>query len=729
MVADTPWVVQESGLATPRALLDFDVVVIRPYLLVRDYPAGLSNIEARQYKEARREVCGKLEDTGRLLEQGGLLVVILDVLQEMKFNTAAHRYSVGGRIYTVTNYDFLSEHFFHCVRSGTGSSVEILDNAEPFSAVIKTGSVQWTAFIGEQPPDPFGSAIFFARNGAKSFIGGQIALGAGSVVFLPNFRQLNEEQSFEACLQYRSRREGTPLPPCPEEVSLPAARKSDSKIDHQPPDPGRRLRAFLCHSSGDKPAVRDLYRRLKVDGFAPWLDEEELLPGQDWQQEIPAAVRACDVVIICLSQKSVSKEGFLQREIREALYVEEEKPEGTIFVIPVKLEEVEVPKRLSKWQWANLSQEGGYQRLVRALEVRASAIGTTVASHEARGWEEAERKAREAEEARLKAEAERQATKEAQARETLEAKGPASAEPAEAEAEVSNAAPQPPVSEQPGPKTVPLLTRSPQLELIQKVKGNRVLAVTLVGVAVVVIIAAVAWVYRTKMQNPRAGTVRENPKDGLKYVWIPPGTFRMGCSPGDSECNADEKPLHSVRLSRGFWIGQTEVTVGAYKRFATEFSGDGANDRMPMGNVSWNDAYDYCRWAGGRLPTEAEWEYAARGGTGEARYGNIDEIAWYWGNSEKQGHEVAKKAANGFGLYDTLGNVWEWVNDWYDGNYYQRSPSQDPSGPASGSVRVMRGGSSSEVPSNLRASTRSSAAPDNVSDRIGFRCAREAVSP
>jgi hypothetical protein len=144
----------------------------------------------------------------------------------------------------------------------------------------------------------------------------------------------------------------------------------------------RPLRVFLCHSSGDKPAVRALYRRLKADGFAPWLDEEELLPGQDWEQEIPAAVRACDAVIICLSQKSVSKEGYLQREIGEALYVAEEKPEGTIFIIPVKLEEVEVPKRLSQWQWANLFDESGYQRLVQALTIRADAIGATVAVHE-----------------------------------------------------------------------------------------------------------------------------------------------------------------------------------------------------------------------------------------------------------------------------------------------------------------------------------------------------------
>jgi hypothetical protein len=187
-------------------------------------------------------------------------------------------------------------------------------------------------------------------------------------------------------------------------------------------DPARPSAASVpCHSSGDKPAVRDLYRRLSADGFAPWLDEEELLPGQDWQQEIPAAVRACHVVIVCLSQKSVSKEGYLQREIRDAWYVAEEKPQGTIFIIPVKLEEVEVPKRLSQWQWAKLFEEGGYERLVRALKVRADKIGVTLAPQEAREWQEVERKAREAEEARLKADAERKAREEAQARERAHA--------------------------------------------------------------------------------------------------------------------------------------------------------------------------------------------------------------------------------------------------------------------------------------------------------------------
>ena len=140
----------------------------------------------------------------------------------------------------------------------------------------------------------------------------------------------------------------------------------------------RQLRVFLCHASADKPAVRAIYHRLKADGFAPWLDEENLLPGQDWQEEIPTAVRACDVVLVFLSHVSISKEGYLQREIRDVIFVEEEKPEGTIFIIPVRLQEVVVPRRLSRWQYADLFQEDGYGLLTGALKARASALGLAV---------------------------------------------------------------------------------------------------------------------------------------------------------------------------------------------------------------------------------------------------------------------------------------------------------------------------------------------------------------
>jgi hypothetical protein len=149
---------------------------------------------------------------------------------------------------------------------------------------------------------------------------------------------------------------------------------NDSELDvsNQATRGTHRLRIFMCHAHGDKPAVRALYTRLINDGFTPWLDEEDLIAGQDWREEIPKAVRSCDVVIVCLSRTSVTKEGYVQKEIRVALDAEEEKPEGTIFIIPVRLEEIAVPNRLKRWHWINLFENNGYQKLVRALVSRAS---------------------------------------------------------------------------------------------------------------------------------------------------------------------------------------------------------------------------------------------------------------------------------------------------------------------------------------------------------------------
>jgi TIR domain len=129
-------------------------------------------------------------------------------------------------------------------------------------------------------------------------------------------------------------------------------------------------RIFLCHSSGDKNQVRNLYQRLRNDGFFPWLDQEDLLPGQDWGQEIPKAVRLSAVVLVCLSEKAVTKAGYVQKEIKYALDVADEQPEGGIFLIPVRLENCDVPERLRRWQWVDLFEERGYDKLVRALRTR-----------------------------------------------------------------------------------------------------------------------------------------------------------------------------------------------------------------------------------------------------------------------------------------------------------------------------------------------------------------------
>ena len=167
----TPWVVQEQSFATDRALFDFDVVIIRPYLLVPSNPAGTSSVESREYSVAEHEVSAKIPDIHRLLQNGGLLIVILDELQVSQYSSRGY---VDRTIYTITNYDFLDQHFYTCIRNGTENRVEILDNAEPFSAVIKSARVEWTAYVAERPEHPFTDTRFFARNGAESFVAGQI---------------------------------------------------------------------------------------------------------------------------------------------------------------------------------------------------------------------------------------------------------------------------------------------------------------------------------------------------------------------------------------------------------------------------------------------------------------------------------------------------------------------------------------------------------------------------
>jgi TonB family protein len=206
-----------------------------------------------------------------------------------------------------------------------------------------------------------------------------------------------------------------------------------------------------------------------------------------------------------------------------------------------------------------------------------------------------------------------------------------------------------------------------------------------------------------------AGPVRDivNDKDGLTYIWIPPGTFTMGCSPGDTECGAGENPPHLERVEHGFRLGQTEVTQAAYQRVTGSNPSAHKGDQLPVESLTWNDAADYCAAIGGRLPTELEWEYAARAGTTTARYGALDDVAWHSGNSGGTSHPVGQKLPNEFGLYDMLGNVWEFVQDSQPGSQ----------------TKTLRGGSWAVDPRNARASALGFGAPSARFGGRGFRCA------
>jgi TIR domain len=138
--------------------------------------------------------------------------------------------------------------------------------------------------------------------------------------------------------------------------------------------PSAELKVFLCHSSGDKEAVRDLYKRLRADGFKPWLDEEDLVGGQNWDPEIKKAVQNSHVFMVCLSKTSVGRTGYVQKEIKVALDAADLRPEGTIFIVPVRLEECDVPERLAHIHYLDLFKADGYEKLVKALNASRSAL-------------------------------------------------------------------------------------------------------------------------------------------------------------------------------------------------------------------------------------------------------------------------------------------------------------------------------------------------------------------
>ena len=242
-------------------------------------------------------------------------------------------------------------------------------------------------------------------------------------------------------------------------------------------------------------------------------------------------------------------------------------------------------------------------------------------------------------------------------------------------------------------------------------------------------------------------------KDGVSMVLIPEGEFFMG-DPDEDDAHYDENPLHKVYLD-AFWIDRYEVTNRCYKRFVDETghriphvdtewaeSYNWKNDSYPPGRadspvvlVSWGDATAYAEWAGKRLPTEAEWEKAARGGLVKKQYPWGDQIDEKYANyftsiiSKNEMKPIGSLLPNPYGIYDIVGNVWEWCADWYGKTYYRVSPYKNPQGPEEGVYRVFRGGSWVKKKEFLRCSERARNVPTHRSYIIGFRCAKSATPP
>ena len=234
---------------------------------------------------------------------------------------------------------------------------------------------------------------------------------------------------------------------------------------------------------------------------------------------------------------------------------------------------------------------------------------------------------------------------------------------------------------------------------------------------------------------PKPGDVLTN-SIGMKLAYIPPGEFMMGSPAGEKGRYADEGPQHRVRITKGFYMGATEVTQAQWQRVMGNNPSKFKGESLPVETVSWADATEFCRKLSAkegktyRLPTEAEWEYACRAGsTGPyAGNGRLDDMGWYSENSGNKTHAVATKQANAWGLYDMHGNVWEWCEDWDGEDYYKERPNPDidPKGPGQGDNgrRVLRGGSWYGSATFCRVGYRNNGTPSGVRNTAGFRVSR-----
>jgi formylglycine-generating enzyme required for sulfatase activity len=539
------------------------------------------------------------------------------------------------------------------------------------------------------------------------------------------------------------------------------------------PEPKRPLKVFLCHAHADRDAVRTLYTRLTKDGVDAWLDEENLLPGQAWRDVIEESVRTSDIVIVCLSNQSVTKEGFVQKEIKIALDVADEKPEDTIFVIPARLDECVIPRRLKDLQWVDLYEEGGYLKLLKGLKLREEQL-------EKGRIEKEEIKKRRLPYFETPIIRNNVTQRDSENSTKIVAK-PGENIPLRESLVKPESREQPSRNKSKGEKTI-------KTEYIVAIIGAT--ATIIAGIlsspliekwfspVAVATKSATATITLTSQPIVPSNTIEpsQTPTEsftlappslpteitdakGVSMVLVPAGEFIMGSDNGQ----ADEKPAHQVYLD-AFYMDKYEVTNAHYQACVNagacfppssiksfthpSYFGNQEFDNYPVIWMNWNMARTFCEWRGGRLPTEAEWEKAARG-LSASNYPWGNELANNYANLcdlNCSGPQAEQGIDDGFsdispvgfyssgispyGAYDMSGNVMEWVADFYDENYYATlgAFSENPKGPSDGMEKVLRGGSWHSYVMFSSTFHRGGGPLDFINFDVGFRCARD-VNP
>ncbi|MEM8610789.1 MAG: SUMF1/EgtB/PvdO family nonheme iron enzyme [Cyanobacteria bacterium P01_H01_bin.105] len=460
------------------------------------------------------------------------------------------------------------------------------------------------------------------------------------------------------------------------------------------------VRIFLAHAKEDKAEVVELYERLKRRGYTPWLDKKDLLAGQTWRAEIPKAIRNSDIFIACLSKHSVEKQGYVQQEFRMALNQCARRPPGKIYLVPVRLDDCNIPDlrqeeygiNLRDYQWVDLFEPDGFEQLVQSVDYHFPGDNSGQGSDGSN---------------------------------TVIQEGPPTVLQTPIPEESSK-------ETQKGEEPVVIIQEGPKYDL----RGAQFAG----GFAETVLGNQVGGTIRNDLPKPSEPSTPESSRPPietkaidlgngvtLELVYIPSGKFLMGSS--EQEGRMDEKPQHKVTVPE-IWMGKYPVTKAQYEAVMGKNPNHFSGASNPIEQVSWSDAIAFCEKASQntgiafRLPSEAEWEYACRAGTTTPYFFGDDLTSEQanFGCTEGALSPVGSYLPNSFGLYDMHGNVWEWCLDHRHQNY--KGAPNDGSAWISdndSSYRIMRGGTWALNPNDCRSARRFVSYLNDCGNSFGFR--------
>lgn len=474
----------------------------------------------------------------------------------------------------------------------------------------------------------------------------------------------------------------------------------------------RLLRVFLCHSSRDKKYVREIYLLLKKENWIdPWLDEEKLLPGQDWHAEVEKAVEFADVVIVFLSKHSVSQEGFVQRELKLALDIADEKAEETIYIVPLRLDDCPTPRRLRGWQYVDYfpdeRKQWAYHRLNLSLlkkkeQLDQNAYSVLMGSQEDKSLNPltVDNNSRSINDSKLTTLGLGDLIQTSLAK-------PLSVEDSKEQynADIVN------------------LDSKKQQELQPQLKGSKKNEITKKNLDKAENKPKVSIKKKTYKEIPEKYKI-----GNIDFIKIPSGEFLMG-----SDFMNGARPQRSVSIAYNYWISVYPIVNFQYAKFIKSRVNDAEFGDHPVVNVSWLDAIAYVNWLNKtfikelpirykfRLPSESEWEKAARGTDGRL---------YPWGNkhyaySNSSGSNIGTTSVfayspqgdSPYGVADMVGNVWEWTRSTW--RFLDDSDAELEK--YFSMERIVRGGSFNDNEVVASCPTRQRFPSNTVASNLGFR--------